>query len=106
MFDKLLHVVLEVMTFCGLVIVTIFITKFGFDYYFKFLGIEPYSQVAYGYMTTVYSFFIAFFVIKVDGSYRRIQRLEDKLRKLQNTLGAVEQEEEMIRDNVIRSLSK
>ena len=96
------HVVIEVAIFCGLVVGTLFVTKIGFDFMFKYFEIEPFSKEAYGYITTVYSFIIAVLILKIDIKYRKIQSLRVRIEKLQRNVKDVENKEHHLKEEIVK----
>lgn len=105
MFDKIFHVVIEILIFIGLVFGTLALSKFGFDYLFKYLEISPFSKEAYDYVTIVYSFLIGVLILKIDLKYRAMRSLKNKNLRLMEQLELVRDEEHEMKENIIKVIS-
>jgi CII-binding regulator of phage lambda lysogenization HflD len=103
--DRLFRILLEIFIFCGLVIGTLFISKYGFEYLFKYLDITSFTEIAYNYAATVYSFLIGLLIWKLDLKYRKIESLRDRIKKLEEKIKHVKDDEHHLKDEIIKIIS-
>jgi len=103
--DRLFRILLEMIIFCGLVVGTLVASKYSFEYLFEYLDITPFTEIAYNYTATVYSFIIGLLIWKLDLKYRKIESLTENIKKLDEKLKNVEGEEEHLKEEIIKVIT-